>query len=78
MLQDWNSSEFVKSFDNVQSVATDQPELQLAETLSDLHHARQLIDNLSAQLGESERTAAERYSTAILKLEYAERVCRAC
>ena len=75
MLQDFNSSEHVKDFETIQFVATEQPEVRLAETLSELHHARQLIDDLTAQLDKSERTAAERYSTITRQLEYTERVC---
>lgn len=80
MLQDGKSPEHVQNFETVQSVATEQPELRIAETLSELHHARQLIDNLNALLEKSEWTAAEKYSTITRKLEYTQRVytLRAC
>lgn len=80
MLQDCKGSPHLNALETVQSTAFTQPELRLAESLSDLHHARELIDELKAQLEESERTAADKHSTITRKLEYTERVftSRAC
>ena len=52
LLQEYNSSELAIAYysKTAQTIAAAQQELQLAETYSELHHARDVIDDLNAQL----------------------------
>ena len=76
LLQEYNGSELAIPFypKTAQAVAATQQELQLAETYSELQHARDVIDDLNAQLNTTERSAVEQYSRITRELEYMERV----